>query len=151
MTSVFARKVVNHPCDRDVWVEAFRESRSQTAMGPHNVELVDIADDYAVLEMPIDDAARQPFGLLHGGVSLMLAETAASMHACWGIDLTTTAPVGIEVSGSHLSAATEGRVRVTATVVKRGRTLIRHRVEVVHVETGRVLSEVRVTNLYTSR
>jgi uncharacterized protein (TIGR00369 family) len=148
MSDIFARRVASNPRDKIAWLEAFKAGAAQTAMGPHQVELVDIGDDFAVLEMPIGDHARQPFGLLHGGISLLLAETAASMHACWGVDLSERVPVGIEVNCSHLSSATDGRIRAAATVLKRGRTLIRHRIDVIHIDSGRLLSEVRVTNLY---
>lgn len=132
------------------WKEGFNRVIEQTALGPHDVSLVSVDDDGIVLEMPIGDHARQPFGMLHGGVSMLLAESAASMHACWGVDLSERVPVGIDINGSHLNSATQGTVRCRADVLKRGRTLIRHRVRVEHVETGNDLCEARVTNLYKS-
>lgn len=136
--------------DKAAWVDGFEAMVAKTAMAPHQVTLVDVGEDFVVLEMPIGDHARQPFGLLHGGISLLLAESAASMHACWGVDLSERVPVGIEVNCSHLSSATEGRVQARARVIKRGRTLIRHQVDIVHVDSGELLSDVRVTNLYKS-
>jgi len=150
MAISFAQQIMSNPTDKDAWIKAFKATTGHTAMAPHQIELVDIGDDFAVLEMPIGDHARQPFGLLHGGMSLLLAESAASMHACWGVDLSKRVPVGIEVSCSHLSSATEGSVRAHATVIKRGRTLIRHKIDIIHIETERLLCEVRVTNLYKS-
>ena len=96
--------------------------------------------------MPITDAARQPMGLLHGGISMLLAETAASMHACWGLDVTKTVPVGIEINGSHLSSARDGRVRAVGEVIRRGAQLVVHEVRITHEETGRLLCVARVTN-----
>ncbi|MFW5968404.1 MAG: PaaI family thioesterase [Persicimonas sp.] len=136
--------------ERDKWLETYRESRQATAMEPHDVELIDVDADQIILEMSIGDHARQPYGLLHGGVSLLLAESAASMHACWGVDLDEKLPVGIEVNCSHIDSAREGTVRAVGRVIKRGRTLIRHRVEIIHRESGRLLSDIRVTNLYKS-
>ena len=101
-----------------------------------------------VITMPISEKTRQPLGLFHGGMSLVLAESAASMHACWGLDLTKFAPVGIEINGSHLSSATEGTVRATARVLRRGRNLIVHEIEVHHVETGALMCVSRVTNFF---
>lgn len=134
--------------DAEAWKELFEESREHTTAGPHQVNLVEIGDDRIVLAMPIGDHCRQPFGLLHGGVSMMLAESAASLHSCWGVDLTKKVPVGIEINGSHLNSAREGRVEARGAVIRRGETLIHHRVEIVHVETGRALTEARVTNFY---
>lgn len=96
--------------------------------------------------MPITDKCRQPMGLLHGGMSMVLAESAASLHACWGLDLTKQAPVGIEINGSHLRAARDGSIRAVARVIRRSRTLVVHEIEIFHVETGDLLCTSRVTN-----
>lgn len=130
------------------WREAFAASAPHTAMGPLGIELVSVDADHLCLAMPITPAARQPFGLLHGGVSILLAETAASFHACWGIDLGEQAPVGIEVSASHVRSIREGRVEAEARVVNAGRTLIHHEVRIREASTAKLLSIVRVTNLY---
>ena len=85
-------------------------------------------------------------GLLHGGVSMLLAETAASMHACWGLDVTRTAPVGIDITGSPGAAAGVGNVGAVGTVIRRGAQLVVHEVRITHEETGRLLCVARVTN-----
>lgn len=118
----------------------------RTAAGPLGIEVAEVSPARIVLTMPITDAARQPMGLLHGGVSMLLAETAASMHSCWGLDLEKTVPVGIEINGSHLSSAREGRVRAVGEVIRRGAQLVVHEVKIVHEETGRLLCVARVTN-----
>ena len=112
------------------------------------MELAEIDAEHVVLRMEITDASRQSFGLFHGGISMLLAETAASFHSVYEADLTHAAPVGIEISGSHLNSARKGWVRCTATVVKRGRTLVVHDIEVTHEETGKPLCRGRVTNLF---
>lgn len=127
--------------------DAWPDMTSETALGHMGVELVEIDDQRCVLRMEILPRARQPMGLLHGGVSLLLAESAASMHSCVGQDLTKVQPVGIEVSGSHLNSAREGYVRVVAERIKTGRTLIIHDVRIYHEETDKLLSVIRVTNL----
>jgi 1,4-dihydroxy-2-naphthoyl-CoA hydrolase len=100
--------------------------------------------------MPISEKTRQPLGLFHGGMSLVLAESAASMHSCWGLDLMKVNPVGIEINASHLNIAREGTVRATARVLRRGRSIIVHEVEIHHVETGNLLCLSRVTNFLKS-
>ena len=129
------------------WQEAWNEIRDHTAMGPHGVELHSVDDDELVLRMEIDDHARQPFGLLHGGMSLLLAESAASMHSCWQLDVTEKVPVGIEINGSHIRSAAAGTILVRAELIRRSSTLVHHRVEVIEEGTERVLSEIRTTNL----
>ncbi len=100
------------------------------------------------LTMPVTDKCRQPMGLLHGGMSMVLAESAASIHACWGLDLTKTIPVGIEINGSHLASTADGTVRAIARVLRRGQSTIVHEIEITHVESGRLLCVSRVTNFF---
>ena len=102
---------------------------SRTTMGALGIVLTAFSADHLVLEMPITDAARQPMGLLHGGVNMVLAESAASMHAALTCDTSKEAPVGIEINGSHIRSAKEGRVRATAKVIRRSRTLVVHEIE----------------------
>lgn len=124
------------------------------AVSRHTImEALDIrVDEYSeaaiVLSMPISDATRQPYGLLHGGVSMVLAETAASYHACWGIDLNEKVPVGIEINGSHLDSADSGNVRAVGRVLRKSSSLIVHEIAITHVESGKLLCISRVTNFY---
>jgi len=132
---------------KDAFFKIFEWLTPRTAVGPLGITLVHVEDDLLVLEMPITDAARQPMGLLHGGVRLLLAEEAASYHSAWGLDLTVARPVGLEASGSHLRSARDGHVQARARVVRRSSQVVVHDVQIVHVETGDLLSVVRVTNL----
>jgi uncharacterized protein (TIGR00369 family) len=129
-------------------IETLRALGRNTASAALGIELVAIAEDRIELRMPITDAARQPMGLLHGGVSMVLAETAASMHALWLVDPAEKVPVGIEINGSHLRSASDGFVKAVGTVLRRSRALIFHRVEIYHEGTGELLSTARVTNYY---
>ena len=142
----FAAYLLAAPKTEDAWKEGWRRFRDQTAMGHVEVDLWQIDDASLTLRMPISDASRQPFGLLHGGVSLMLAESAASMHSAWLADLRKVAPVGIDVSGTHVSGASQGTVEVVANAVDTGRTFIFHHVQVRHLEQDKVLCHARVTN-----
>jgi 1,4-dihydroxy-2-naphthoyl-CoA hydrolase len=136
------------PTDTAKWLAQMEGLSARTAIEALGIRFVDVDEDSLELTMPITDAARQPFGLLHGGVSMVLAETAASSHANYGIDATISMPVGIEINGSHLQSATEGHVRAVATVLRRSRSFIFHEVRIYHVETGNLLSVARVTNYY---
>lgn len=130
------------------WQEWLETYRHKTALGPHHVQLESVDDEHMTISMPVGDHARQPYGLLHGGMSMMLAESAASLHACWKVDLTSKVPVGIEINGSHLKSATGGVVLATATQIRRSSTLAHHEVRITQQETGRLLSLIRVTNMY---
>ena len=121
---------------------------SKTILKALDIKIEEYSEDTIVLSMPISDATRQPYGLLHGGVSMVLAESAASYHSCWGIDLNDKVPVGIEINGSHLDSADSGNVRAVGKVLRKSSSLIVHEVEIFHVETGKLLCVSRVTNFY---
>ena len=126
----------------------FDTLEGRPAEGWLGVELVSIDANGLVFEMEITDRARQPYGLLHGGVSMLLAEGAASIHATWGVDSSRLSPAGAEISGSHLHSAKNGRIQARATVIRRGRHAIVHEIRIVQVETERRLCLARVTNTY---
>lgn len=77
---------------------------------------------------------------------MFLAETAASLHCAYLVDLTQFAPVGIEINGSHLSSAAEGTVQAEARVLNRTRSLIVHEVNITLLEEEKLLTRARVTN-----
>jgi 1,4-dihydroxy-2-naphthoyl-CoA hydrolase len=129
-------------------LEQMRALIPHTAVEALGVEIVSVDSEHILLRMPIADRTRQPLGLLHGGISMMLAESAASMHACWEIDLLRIVPVGVEINGSHLRSASEGHILAKGTVIRRSSKLAVHSVEIIHEETHRLLCISRVTNFY---
>jgi 1,4-dihydroxy-2-naphthoyl-CoA hydrolase len=126
----------------------FQRLIPNTALEPLAVEVVSVDEKGLTLRMPITNATRQPYGLLHGGISLLLAESAASMHSTWDINPEEVAPVGIEINGSHLRSATSGHVIATARLLRRSQALAVHSVAIIHEETNNQLCECRVTNYY---
>lgn len=151
MEPKFVEAMVEADDNLEDWQRVLEAVEHETAMGTHDVRLVAVDADEIVLEMPLGDHARQVVGLLHGGVSAMLAETAASMHSSWGLDVSTHIPVGIELNASHIRTAEEGTIRAVGEVIKRGSTHVRHRVEIRHLERDVLLSDCRVTNFIQSR
>jgi uncharacterized protein (TIGR00369 family) len=139
------------PEQKDAWLAEMRAAHERTALGALGGRVEDVDDDHIVIRLPITEKTLQPFGLLHGGISLFLVESAASTHACYGIDLNAQAPVGIEINGTHLRAATQGTLLATGRVLRRGRTHIVHEVDVVLAESGELLCRGRMTNFYKSR
>lgn len=104
-------------------------------------------DDIALAEMPITDASRQYFGILHGGASLTLAETVAGAGSVHLTGLDEHALVcGTEVSGTHIAmSATVGKVFGKARLLHAGKSTHVWNVEIVG-EDGTVISVERVTN-----
>lgn len=85
------------------------------------IEFVDIGDDYLMATMPVDERTRQPFGLLHGGASVVLSETMGSVGGFLAAP-EGSAVVGLEVNANHLRAATSGLVTGTCRPLHTGRT-----------------------------
>lgn len=91
-------------------------------LGLLGVETLEANAERVVMRLSVDDRVHQPYGLLHGGVSALLAETAAS----FGADLASPpghAIVGIEINASHLRAMREGVLVAVATPLRTGRRI----------------------------
>jgi len=114
-------------------------------MGNLGIQYTYAAEDRVEATMPVDHRTRQPFGILHGGATLALAETVAgmgSMILCRPDEMV----VGMQVSGSHISSAHEGdTVRAVGTVVHKGRSSHVWNVDV-FTSTNKLVSSIRVTN-----
>lgn len=95
---------------------------ADTAIGHLGIEFTELGEDFLRGSLPVDARTKQPYGLLHGGASAVLAETLASTAA----NLCTEDPerqqaVGVEINANHVRAATEGRVIGTARPLHVGR------------------------------
>jgi 1,4-dihydroxy-2-naphthoyl-CoA hydrolase len=94
------------------------------------VRVESVADERVVLSMQVTPRLHQYIGIMNGGVSLVLAETAASIGAVMRSDLTKVAPVGIEINANHLRPVAKGRVTAEAASVYHGRTLSVWQIEI---------------------
>ncbi|WP_094752170.1 hotdog fold thioesterase [Psychromonas sp. CD1] len=86
------------------------------------IEYTKIGADFLQASMPIDNRTQQPFGVLHGGASVVLAETLGSVAGNMAIDEDKVC-VGLEINASHLRSVHKGVVTGTAKVVRLGRTM----------------------------
>lgn len=106
---------------RPVSVQSLTDAVHDTAASYLGIEFVEVGDDFIRARVPVDVRTRQPYGILHGGVSVVLAETLGSCGAA------LTCPsghrvVGLDINANHLRAATEGWVTGTTRPVHIGRT-----------------------------
>jgi len=86
------------------------------------IDVLELTPGKVVATMTVDQRTRQPFGILHGGASLALAETVASLGATANVDRQEFVAVGLEINANHLRAKSEGVVTATATPIHLGRT-----------------------------
>jgi len=79
------------------------------------IEFTELGEDFIKGTMPVDHRTNQPYGLLHGGASCVLAETLGSVASALVIDHTTYYCVGIEINANHIRSARQGIVTGIAT------------------------------------
>jgi 1,4-dihydroxy-2-naphthoyl-CoA hydrolase len=94
---------------------------AETLLKTLGIELVEMRKDRVVARMPVTPRICQPFGLLHGGASVALAETVASTGAWMNIDQERERVVGLEINANHLRGKRDGVVTAVATPVHVGR------------------------------
>jgi len=129
----------------DIPIDAMNAQAASTLMGNLGIQYTFASAERVEATMPVDHRTRQPFGILHGGATLALAETVAglgSMIACQPDE----AVVGMQVSGNHVSSAHEGdTVRAVCTPVHLGRSSHVWNVDV-FTSTDKLVSSIRVVN-----
>lgn len=95
---------------------------NSTLLGSLGIEIKELQKGKVTATMPVDDRTRQPFGLLHGGASVALAETVASVGAFELVDQANEVVVGLEINANHIRAKRDGIVTAVGTVVHQGKT-----------------------------
>ena len=99
-------------------------SRSTSTMVENlGIKIIDVGQNFISGKMPVDERTKQPFGLLHGGASVALAETLGSIGAGMQIDHSSQSVVGIEINANHLKSVKSGWVFGTATAIRIGRKI----------------------------
>jgi uncharacterized protein (TIGR00369 family) len=101
-------------------VEELMKRTRNTLAESIGMEYLEVGDDYIKARIPVDERTRQPYGLLHGGASLALAETLGSVGPRFCIDQSKKNSVGLEVNGNHLKAVSDGYVYGTARPIHMG-------------------------------
>ena len=101
-------------------VQSFSKNTISSHLG---IEFIEIGADYIVAKMPVDQRTHQPFGILHGGASVVLAETLGSIASFLCLkDPDKQHAVGLEINANHLRSAREGFVYGKVTPIHVGRT-----------------------------
>ena len=114
-----------------------------TTVAHLGIEMLEIGDDFLRARVPVDARTRQPFGLLHGGVSVVLAETLGSTGAYYSSPEGHRA-VGLDINANPLRATTSGWVTATARPVHIGRTTQVWQIDMVN-DAGQATCTSRIT------
>lgn len=104
-----------------VSIDILQHISKNTAVEHLGIEFLEVGEDYLVGRVPVDHRTHQPFGLLHGGVSVVLAETLGSCGAGFCIPQGYSA-VGLDINANHLKGVKSGWVTGIARPVHRGRS-----------------------------
>ena len=92
-----------------------------TLLATLEMEMVETTKERVVARMPVTPKVHQPYGLLHGGASVALAETVASLGGVLNVDRTKESVVGLEINANHLRAVRDGVLTAVATPIHVGR------------------------------
>lgn len=97
------------------------KDRSKNTLAEHlGIDYLEIGDDYLKAKMPVDHRTKQPAGLLHGGASVVLAETLGSIAATLCVNIEKKMVVGLEVNANHIRPVSDGWVTGVAKPIHIG-------------------------------
>lgn len=106
---------------KEATVEAINAMGKNTLTEHIGIEITEVGEDYLIGKMPVDHRTHQPMGLLHGGASVVLAETLGSIAATLTLDLSKQYAVGLEINANHIKGVKEGFVYGKASPIHVGK------------------------------
>ncbi|MDI9246328.1 hotdog fold thioesterase [Marinobacter sp. CHS3-4] len=101
-------------------LENMEKANKNTAAEALGIEYVEVGEDYIVGRIPVDERTVQPFGILHGGASVLLAESLGSMAANFCLREENQIAVGLDINANHIRSVSKGWVYGTAMPVHLG-------------------------------
>jgi 1,4-dihydroxy-2-naphthoyl-CoA hydrolase len=141
--SILATSTVASIWQQPVSVDILTRGSLNTAVSHLGIEFLEVGPDFLRARVPVDHRTQQPFGLLHGGVSVVLAETLGSLGAFY-----TSPPgylaVGLDINANHIKGVKTGWVTGVARAVHRGRTTHVWQIDM-HNEAGELTCVSRIT------
>lgn len=115
-----------------------------------DIVFTDVTDDTLTATMPVTPRVHQPYGIMHGGASCILAETLGSCLSVLHVDTEKFAPVGTNINSNHLRSKKEGIVTGTARFIRKGNTMHVSEIEI-RDEKGVLINHTTMTNNIISR
>ena len=134
----------------EMTVAAINRMSERTLAANLGIEFTEVGVDFMRARMPVDSRTHQPYGLLHGGASIALAETMGSVASNAMLDQSSMNAVGLDINGNHLRTVTEGYVTGTVRPIHIGRRT--HVWEIrIEDEDGRLVNISRLTMMVIQR
>jgi 1,4-dihydroxy-2-naphthoyl-CoA hydrolase len=117
----------------------------KNTLGNHiGIKFIEIGNDFLKASMPVDERTKQPYGLLHGGASVALAETIGSVASALVVDTEKFICVGLEINANHVRSVREGFVIATCTPLHLGSSTHVWDIKI-HDEKERLICVSRIT------
>lgn len=101
--------------------QALQQLSANTMVDHLGIEFTEVGPDFITARMPVDHRTHQPYGLLHGGASVALAETLGSIAAHFCIDTSRQYCVGLEINANHIKSVRDGFVTGKASAIHIGK------------------------------
>ncbi|TFG90553.1 MAG: hotdog fold thioesterase [Syntrophobacterales bacterium] len=131
---------------RDYTLEELNQIMDDTLISHVGIEFVEIGDDFLCARMPVDQRTRQPMGILHGGASVVLAETLGSAASNLAVNRDEFYAVGLEINANHVRSVASGYVIGTARPLHLGKTTQVWEMQI-RDEDGNLVCVSRMTNV----
>ena len=125
-------------------LQKLNDFQKNTIIEVLGIEITDFGPDYFCGKMPVDHRTVQPYGLLHGGASVVLAESLGSIAGGMQVNRDTQTVVGVEINCNHLRSARDGWVYGKATPLKIGRKIQVWNIEIKN-DDGKMVAFSRLT------
>lgn len=131
--------------NREQILEKLNTWGEQTLGKTLDIIFTDVTDDTLTATMPVGPKVHQPYGILHGGASCVLAETLGSSLSVLHVDTEKFAPVGTNINSNHLRSVKKGMVTGTARFIRKGNTMHVSEIEI-RDEKGTLINHTTMTN-----
>lgn len=139
-----------------IWFKDYKPEELKSFVTHENIvealgiEFYEVGEDYVKVRMPVDKRTHQIHGILHGGATCVLAESAGSFASLMVIDPSKYYAVGSQIYANHLRPVSEGFVTATCTPVHLGRT--KHVWDIpVHADNGKLIAKCELTCMVTNK
>lgn len=130
--------------EKQIQLDKLNQMNSNTLMETLEIKFTDLGEGFMEAQMPVSSKVHQPYGILHGGASIALAETVGSVLSVVSIDNQKFKSVGMQMTANHLKPKREGSLRARAEFVRKGRTVHLIKIEIFD-ETNELISYCHLT------
>ena len=130
-------------------LKKLNERNANTLMETLDIRFTDVGEDFIEATMPVTSKVHQPYGILHGGASIALAETVGSVLSVISVDYTKFKAVGLQMNANHIRPKKEGIVTARAEFIRKGRTVHLLKIEIKD-EDGQLITYCQLTTSIVS-